>query len=75
MQEGVGSMAGAIGDAKGINLNEASPDELKRIGGVGEERAQRLVEHRPYKSWEDVKKVEGFNETLVNDLKEAGAQI
>ena len=26
-------MAGAIGNAKGINLNTASPEELDRIGG------------------------------------------
>jgi DNA uptake protein ComE-like DNA-binding protein len=34
-------MAGAIGDAKNVDLNSASKEELERVGGLGQERAQR----------------------------------
>lgn len=68
-------MPGAIGNANGVNLNSASPEELDRIGGLGHDRVQRLVDNRPFNSWEDLEKVEGFGGTLVSDLKQAGAQI
>jgi hypothetical protein len=68
-------MAGAIGNAQGVDLNKASEQDLQRIGGIGEERAKRLVENRPYQSWEDLKKVEGFNEKLVEDLQKEGATL
>ncbi|MGZ4814422.1 MAG: ComEA family DNA-binding protein [Terriglobales bacterium] len=69
-------MPGAIGDAKGIDLNSASEQELEQVGGIGPERARRIVEQRPFQSWDDLKnKVEGFSDKLVEDLKEAGATI
>jgi Helix-hairpin-helix motif len=68
-------MPGAIGDANGVDLNRASADELERVGGLGRERAQRIIQARPLNSWEDVKRIEGFSETLVNDLRQAGARI
>jgi DNA uptake protein ComE-like DNA-binding protein len=68
-------MAGAIGNAEGVDLNKASEQDLQRVGGIGEERAKRIVENRPFRSWEDLKKVEGFNEKLVDDLKQSGATL
>jgi len=68
-------MAGAIGNADGVDLNKASEQDLQRVGGIGEERAKRIVENRPFQSWEDLKKVEGFNEKLVEDLKQYGATL
>jgi DNA uptake protein ComE-like DNA-binding protein len=68
-------MASAIGEASGVNLNRASEDELENVGGIGRERAHRLVEHRPYRTWDDVKQVEGFSDKLVEDLQRAGAQL
>ena len=68
-------MPGAIGDAKGIDLNNASEEELEKIGGIGRERARRIIEARPLNSWDDLKKIEGFSETLVNNLREAGATL
>lgn len=45
-------MAGAIGNAKGATLNSASREELKRIGGLGHERVERVVPSRPFDSWD-----------------------
>jgi DNA uptake protein ComE-like DNA-binding protein len=68
-------MTHAIGDAKGVNLNSASLEELDRVGGLGRERARRIVESRPFRSWDDLKRIEGFSDTLVDDLKQAGATL
>jgi DNA uptake protein ComE-like DNA-binding protein len=69
-------MAGAIGNANGVDLNSASIDQLKNVGGLGEDRARRIVQERPFDSWDDLKnKVEGFSDTLVDDLKQAGARL
>jgi predicted flap endonuclease-1-like 5' DNA nuclease len=69
------NMAGAIGDAKGVDLNTASEDELERVGGIGRERARRIIENRPLKSWDDLKRIEGFSDKLVEDLRAAGATL
>jgi competence protein ComEA len=66
---------GAIGDAHGIDLNSASEEELARVGGIGRERARRIVETRPFNSWEELKDVEGFSDKLVEDLQNAGATL
>jgi len=68
-------MTSAIGDAKGIDLNRASAEELDRVGGLGQERARRIIESRPFRSWDDLKRVEGFSDKLVDDLRTAGAAL
>lgn len=69
-------MGSAIGNAQSMDLNSASEQELSRIGGIGSERARRIVQNRPFQSWDDLKqKVEGFSDTMVEDLKRAGATL
>jgi DNA uptake protein ComE-like DNA-binding protein len=68
-------MSSAIGDAKGINLNKASAEELDRVGGLGNGRVNRLIQNRPYHGWDDLKQVEGFGGTLVDELRRSGATI
>ncbi len=68
-------MPGAIGHAKGVDLNTASEQELEQVGGLGRDRARRIMEARPLKSWDDVKRIEGFSDTLINDLRKAGATV
>ncbi len=68
-------MGTAVGEAKGVNLNKSPETEIERVGGMGPERAHRIVEARPFQSWEDVKKVEGFSEKLVSELKNSGATL
>ncbi len=68
-------MPGAIGDANGVDLNTASEQDLENVGGLGRERARRIIQSRPLNSWEDVKNIEGFSDKLVQDLKQAGARI
>ena len=68
-------MASAIGNASGVNLNTASAEELDRVGGLGHDRVQRIIQNRPFHSWDDLRRVEGFGGTLVEDLKNAGATL
>lgn len=68
-------MSSAIGNAKNVDLNTASEQDLENVGGLGRERAGRIVQSRPFESWEDVKGIEGFSQKLVDDLKGAGAMI
>ena len=57
-------MASAIGNACGVDLNTASAEELDRVGGLGEDRVRRLIENRPFRAWDDLKRVEGFGGTI-----------
>jgi DNA uptake protein ComE-like DNA-binding protein len=68
-------MPGAIGNARGVDLNTASQEELEQVGGLGRERAQRIIENRPIRSWDDLKNIEGFSDKLVEDLRQAGATL
>ncbi len=68
-------MPGAIGDAQGVDLNSARREDLERVGGLGSERAQRIIDARPIQSWDDLKRIPGFSDTLVQDLRQAGARI
>ncbi|MFO7178108.1 MAG: helix-hairpin-helix domain-containing protein [Pseudomonadota bacterium] len=68
-------MGSPITNASGVNLNRASEEELARIGGLGEERAKRMIEKRPFLNWDDLKRVDGFEERLIDDLRRAGAEL
>ena len=68
-------MADAIGNAHGVDLNSASEQELEQVGGLGCDRARRIIEARPLASWDDVKRIEGFGDKLTSDLQRAGARI
>ena len=68
-------MANAIGNAEGVDLNSADEEQLESVGGLGRERARRIVQGRPFRSWDDLKRVDGFDEKLVDDLRQSGATL
>jgi DNA uptake protein ComE-like DNA-binding protein len=68
-------MPGAIGKATRVDLNSANEQELAQVGGLGQERARRIVQNRPFRNWNDLKRVEGFSDKLVEDLRHAGATL
>jgi Helix-hairpin-helix motif len=64
-----------VRDAKDVALNTASEDELSVQVGLGPERASRIMASRPFRSWEDVRRVEGLTDAIVNALQRAGAVL
>ncbi|MGX7023365.1 helix-hairpin-helix domain-containing protein [Vagococcus hydrophili] len=58
-----------------INLNQATKEELMTLNGVGEKKAEKIIEHREekgsFESIEDLKKVNGFGEKTFESLKES----
>ncbi len=61
--------------ARSVDLNKASMDELSRIRMVGKLRAQRIIDFRPYKSWDDVAKIPGFSSGMLSGLRKSGVQV
>jgi Helix-hairpin-helix motif len=64
-----------LGNASGIDLNNASEYQLSRIGGIGRVLAARIIEQRPIRKWSDLEKIEGFDREMVNDLRGSGAKL
>ena len=55
-----------------VNLNEATPDELDRLPGVGKKAVDRILAHRekhPFKRVEELVKVKGFGRKKIQKLK------
>jgi hypothetical protein len=64
-----------IGNANGIDLNNATINQLSRIGGLGPVLAARIVDHRPFRRWADLEAIEGLDHEMVNDLRGSGAKL
>lgn len=53
---------------KPVNVNTAARDELMRIPGIGEVRANRIIEGRPYGKPADLEKVNGLSAKTIESL-------
>lgn len=62
-----------------MDINKASAEELEQAFQVDGTRARYLVEYRNknggFRSWEDVKRVPGFEDKMVENLRAAGLNI
>ncbi|KFE68920.1 ComEA family DNA-binding protein [Hyalangium minutum] len=55
-----------------VNLNEATPEELDRLPGVGRKAVDRILDHRekhPFKRVEELVRVKGFGKKKFQKLK------
>jgi len=55
-----------------VNLSSASREELSRLPGIGEVKAQAIIEHRrshPLRRLEDLTKVKGIGRKTVLRLR------
>ncbi len=69
----VGGLASADSDAK-ININTATVDELTVLRGIGEKKAEAIVEHREkaglFNTIEDLNNVKGIGGKIFNKIKD-----
>ncbi len=58
-----------------VNINSATVEELTTLNGVGEAKAQKIIEYRNtnglFKSIEDIKNVSGIGETFYEKIKDS----
>ncbi len=55
-----------------IDINHASLDELQQIIHIGPERAQELVDLRPFNKVDDLTRIKGIGNARIADIKEQG---
>lgn len=62
-----------------MDINKASSEELEQAFQVDGVRARRLVDRRkasgPFKSWDEIKSVPGFEDKMLENLRAAGLTI
>jgi competence ComEA-like helix-hairpin-helix protein len=52
-----------------VNVNTASATEIAYLPGIGEAKAKVIIDHRPYHSIDDLKKVPGIGEKTFEKMK------
>jgi len=62
-------------DRVSCNLNSATKEELGSLPALGPDHVRALMGARPFKSWEDLKQLPGFEGKTIAALKEGGAYI
>lgn len=55
-----------------ININQASINEVQKIIHIGPERAEDLIDLRPYDSVEDLTSIKGIGPARIADIKDQG---
>lgn len=48
-----------------LDLNAAEPEQLQQLSGIGTELAQRIIKDRPYRDVDDLLRVPGIGEVLL----------
>lgn len=55
-----------------VDINRASAEELQEIIHIGPERAEDLIEQRPYQSISDLDKMDGIGPSRIADIEAEG---
>lgn len=62
-------------ESRVVDLNTAPGEVVADLPMVGPDRAKEIIRNRPFSSWDDVDRLEGFDKGMIDDLKSGGAQI
>lgn len=61
-------------EIKLININEATKEQLKELNGIGDSKAESIIEYRnnigKFNSIDEIKNIDGISETIFNKIKE-----
>lgn len=52
-----------------VDINTADQKTLEKLPGIGPAKAKEIIAHRPYKTKEDLKKVDGIGEKTYKILE------
>ena len=55
-----------------VEINSATIEELKTLTGIGDVKAQTIIDNRPFSSIDDLLKVNGIGEKTLEKIKEQG---
>ncbi len=58
-----------------VDLNTAMEQALAQIPWIGPDRARTLVQHRPFTHMDDVRRLPGFSEDVMDELVRGGAIV
>lgn len=58
-----------------VDLNTAREEDLAQIPWLGAELARALVEHRPFTHMDDIRRLPGFSEDVMDELVRGGAIV
>ncbi len=65
-------LATTISATEKVNINSATLEELKTLTGIGEVKAQAIIDARPFTSLDDLLNVKGIGEKTLAKIKEQG---
>ena len=52
-----------------VNINTATAEQLETLPGIGPARARLIIEHRPYSSVDDLKRIKTIPGNVIEDLR------
>jgi len=61
--------SGTKSPGRTIDINRASQEELMSLPGVGEVIARRIIEGRPYRTVDDLRRVKGIGEKRLSEIR------
>jgi hypothetical protein len=64
-----------IEERRTVDLNTANPDEIGSLPALDPTLTQTLVANRPFETWDDIRRLPGFDQAKIDELRKSGAEI